>query len=353
MGIIISSGSGSFIQFRNQSGVGHDLDKLAQDNGPWEEIAGYKEQFRKDDLSAVRYFKVEWNGRAEFHEYFLGYSTGVAGGVVNGSATPPTITRIIPAQHPERPYLYAMEIELVEGRGAVQNNPLTLAQAPDGSPEFDENGNSVPIPMIQYYDNSSMAGPGYGIYAVTYRAVPYEIRSDKNLASYNGGLEIGRNVERKTAYASQNLPIPANGLVFADTGELIPETGPGRILSIIDATYIWHEVPDPPYAAFDACTGAVNQAPFDGASGYRTYPPGTLLCMTPKIERYRANSGRINWEIVYRLLFKTQGWNYFPDLNGTWRLVIKRNPVTGALGGPIYQSADFNTLFEAVAPGSY
>jgi hypothetical protein len=158
---------------------------------------------------------------------------------------------------------------------------------------------------------------------VTFRKPPYEILTDAELALLNPPItEAKRYVTREKAWAIQALPLakvvgqqllftagPYAGLVIPEAGVLLQGTQ--------QLVYTWHQVPDVPETAHRACLGRVNASQFDPVYGRPAYPPGTLLCQAPKVERKEMVTGRVAWEITYRFDYRPQGWNFFPgpDLN--------------------------------------
>jgi hypothetical protein len=351
----------------NHSGIGHDLDKLADAKGaPWVEVDGFTETYSGDHLQVTRYYRCPWGARPLFYAYMLGYSLAKQSVVLGGNGVPAGndffLSRVIPAQDPERPFLYVTDVKLQKGEGAWVDNLDVFARDPDGTIILDNGGQPIHIPAIRYQDQSD-GGDGYALLAVTYSDLDYDVRSDSGLNDYLAGLgnpnvakELGRWVSRKYTYQSHNLPLANLQVVFADNpDEVIPEAGPGLILSGQDVVYEWHQVPDFPEEQVAQCVGHVNQAPFDGLSGYPAFPTGTLLCMAPAKQRYRTKTGRVAWEIKYHLLFKNNGtaanpagWNYFPDASGRFRQAMYKNS-----GSPIFPSADFNLLFTVPEPQRY
>lgn len=355
--------------FRNQSGIGHDIAKIQSipQPPPWTEVDGYKEHYRDGKLAVSRNYSVPWGKRPLFFEYMLGYSYSAQSVVIGGGGggPPPApsffLSRIVPAQDPERPWLYCRDVELVQPQGKWVDNTNVFAVDANGQVIVqDGNGNPIKpihLPCVAYQDASGISD-GLAVYTATFMDVDYEIRNDQNPPlNPNVPVELGRWVSRKYTYASQNIPLANLKVVFAagpHAGQTIPEAGPGLILTGQDCVFEWHEVPDTPEAAFDLCVGSVNLQAFDGLNGYPQFPAGTLLCMAPAKQRFRSKVGRVYWEIKYHMLYKNtgtfanpRGWNYFPDIDGNFYLATYAN------GTPIFPSADFNTLFEAPAPATY
>jgi hypothetical protein len=185
------------------------------------------------------------------------------------------------------------------GRGAWANNPNVVAVDGSGAPLLDGLGNPVKVPMIAYYGTGTGSDALSCRVAVHYRIFPFEVRTDAQVAALTQG-ELERYVERQVhrALRTQNLIQQVKFYEGPPVGNFIPANGNQKIIPDETLTYIWYDVPDPPYAAWDACTGFVNNAPFDGAKGEKTYAAGTLLCKAPQKIRYRNVIGRITHKIV-------------------------------------------------------
>jgi hypothetical protein len=345
-------------QLINQSSIGFRSAQLVQGEG-WYEVDGYKEHFRQDDIQAVRMFRVPWNQRADFINQFLGYSYStalVAIGAGGGAVAPGGIKRVLPAQHPERPYLYCDAVELVKGEGAIRNNAAVFVTDGNGNIVVDKQGNPTPVPMIEYFDQSG-AGPGFGLYAVRYTARDYEIRPDEEIA----GVELPRWVTRIPKISAQTLPLPGKGIAFlngpyaTDPPTIISDPGQGIVVPIIDWEYTWYDVPDVPYAGIFDCVGKLNAFDFDGVrTGYPKLPNRTLLCMTPTFQRFRSPTGRVLWNIKYHFIQRTNStWQQFPAPDGHY-YDVQRVLIDGTANGiPVYGIADFDKLFIAPPPAEY
>src|SRR5262245_2135136 len=84
-----------------------DAVKVAAFPEEWEECdEGYSEQWRTDQVTVVRCFRGPFSTRKDFVDYMLGYCR------VDPDANN-AIKRVIPAQHPEYPWMYAQEANLV------------------------------------------------------------------------------------------------------------------------------------------------------------------------------------------------------------------------------------------------
>lgn len=358
---------------KNHSGIGHDLKKLALMPQGWNELDGYRESWKENDMKATRVFNGPWGNRKDFIDYLLGYSTAELD-VLSGNYF---LSRIVPAQHPEFPWLYAIEVEELQGVGAYTNNPNAFVQDALGNPVvqqvFDPERGKIPavIPLgiIHYYDSSSLRDTSSCTLRVTYRHRAYEVRNDED-AYKQPTRELSRCVTREYHPAIEHLGLSRlTGRMFYSEGPAgtkgsnIPEGGVMRIPTM-QLTMTWHQVPDLPWGAFQNCTGKINLNKFDGAPGYREFPAGTLLCHAPRVDRWRSITGRIRWEIVYRFDYRGSvtafdgtpaTWNHYPDSFGFFCAAgfYPNGFVDGGANVPVYQSANFDELFKAVAPVSY
>ncbi len=339
----------------NTGGVALNLGKLRQ-LPPYEEVEGYREHWRHDDSELTRVFDMPWFSRSAFKNEMLGYPVAVQ---IAGN---PLLFRNPPAQDPEYPWLYADEVEQVqEAAGVLGNNPFVL-----------------PAQKVAYYDvsaqslNASLVNQGRCRFAVTYRARPYDVRTDGQTLALAAAMptvpmELQRFVERSNTYAVQALPVARPGeLKFAEgpasnpqiLGEVIPEAAATIILYTAEYTYTWYHVPDVPEQAFKDCAGKINQETFDGAKGATSFRAGTL-CQAPVKRRARSVAGRVLWDITYKMLWRdngtdsfgnAQGWNHFPAADGKFYLATVGG---GASGERLYKTANFNSLFKPPTPVFY
>lgn len=373
----------------NLSGVGHGVAKMLSQPAGWREIDGYKEHFRPDDTAAVRYFRGPWGQRKTFVDWCLGHSFSVfrpgeeftfdglgqvnqppllqAGGQFT-SQSPPSgfLSRIPPAQHPEYPWMYAVECELVRGEGAIEDNPNVFLTDNFG----DLVPGPVPVPMISYYDASSRTDDHCAVIAVTYRNLDYEIRTDREMLEMAGTKgELERHVTRTATPAIQALPVGGNGAIRFKAGagvpaniagQPVPESGYSVLLFTEELVWLWRDVPDVPHEALAECVGKVNANPFDGARGCRRFAAQTLLMQAPTYTRKRSPVGRVTWDVGVKALYRPQGWNSYPAADGNFYEVefLRRAQVgnqvvdLGPVPGP-YGAADFDRVFVPPAPVAY
>lgn len=350
------SGGGSFHtvpppitgSYLNQSNIGYNVNKLLTMPDGVFEVDGYKETWEADDTHAVRVFDVLWSRRQAFVNWVLGYSNTI----LLPDQEAPFLSRTPPQQHPERYWLYATRIEMLQGLGAIFNNPSVVACDNFGNPILDADGDPQFVPMICYVDTSTNTD-GRARYAVHYNVLQHEIRTDAELAAMNSAAgEMERYVVRDFKFSLSTLPLPKQ-LTFAEgpqAGVQIPANAAYIFLPMQELHYTWMYVPDPPYEAISACVGRVNSGPFDGAQGWPTRAPGTCLMQAPVIERHRTPLGRVCWNINYTFLYRPKGWSKFPATDGQFYLAT----YNGQLNGDTWvNSADFSQLFQVPEPVTY
>jgi hypothetical protein len=395
MPIEITDGAGFFV--RNDSEYRLDPAKV-QAWPPWlDEVEGYRDRHSPTDSQTTRFYRCPWSRRKQAREYLLGYSTVVSSNPAlapNPALVTFALSRVLPAQDPEEPWLFCDDVETMRGEGAVIQNPLIRCFDKNGAPVgvADVNGNPlvpfVPLipPCASYVDNSqggaafdAGVGPivaepnhrfsdGRALLRATFRPRNYSMLTDAAVALLGAPTELHRYVERDEEAGMEALPLaklvgadPALILKFAGPpdpatnpygGSQIPEAGVKQ-LPLATLNYVWHDVPDPPRSivtGFRACLGKVNSKNFDGFGGAPVYPPETLLCLPWRLQRKCGPTGRIVWRVGYRLAFRPQTWNRFPAGDGNFYLATFGGDVNG---DRVYSEADFDQLFGAPQPVSY
>ncbi len=371
----------------------YQLDQAKQRARPvWlEETDGYRDRATATDDQVTRHYRCPWSRRIEARQWLLGYSgsilvpdPGPVGGVGPPVGDTGKLGREIPAQDPERPWLFCSEAEVMRGEGAWVESPDVLVLGEDGEELIDPDTRVRPwrAPAIAYVANdqggdvghkqlielpgrviveqttppSERFSDGRALIRATYRPRDYTILSDEDL-DRTGRDELRRHVTRQIDYGLEAIPLARlaqNGTVlkFAEgkyKDNVIPEAGVQQA-PIATLHYTWQEVPDPPHAAFTACLGRVNADPFDGFGGAPVYPAETLLCMPWKLDRKCGPTGRVSWQIHYRLSYRPQKWNRFPAADGNFYLATWGGLVTGDRA---YKTADFGALFRAPPPLRY
>ena len=177
----------------NDSGLTNDPNKILSMPGyyDWWPCEPYDEMFDDDRSVATICWEGPWSNRLQWMQWVLGYTTVVNSGVAILKAGPvaanasPSLSRVIPHQHPEMPWLYATDCKLVKGKGAIFNRDDLVVlkggnavNGPDGEPAFN--------PMLAYGEpgpgGTMPWGDGKCVYAVTYRALDYEVLNDTDIA---------------------------------------------------------------------------------------------------------------------------------------------------------------------------
>lgn len=365
----------------NNSGVGHNVAKLlAGVNFNYEDDGNYKEEWSPDIGQTVRRGMIgPWSQLIPFASYCMGYAVNKTD---PDNPAAGVLSRVIPVQHPKYPWLYCTSLELVQGVGAWLYDANCPVADGAGNPILggailDAGGNVVvdpntgeplatavapAIPFVFYAaGQGGTFTDGAARVVLTYRALPYEVRTDEEVAALGDGSgELSRYVHREETYAVQAQPIPATAQFTITDPQAPPGIAgtqfPGNptiIQPTAELVYTWHSVPDRPIQAYLNCVGRVNSNPFDSPSwgGVMTYPPGTLLCMAWRTERRRAVNGRIVFDIVYKFGYKFQTWNAFPNAKDLNYYVATTN--FGGQNQTLYKYADFSQLFQMPAPVKY
>jgi hypothetical protein len=395
---------------RADSGYAFNLTKLQQQPAGVFEVDGYRAKGRASDHSVTRVYSVPWSAERAFWEWAMGYSftdvvlvegpgrtvqeRTLAAAYIFEAFCPATVpmvlegiawslSRVIPAQDPVRPWLFCSDYELSQGQGAWVNDPNNVLHDAAGNVVL-QGGAPVPIPAIAYVDNSEgggtakrvqmeskteIVGPGetYGdgraLVRLTFTPRPYEVRDDAQLGAL-GGLELRRYVVREEKYNIEALPLArlaataGNQLAFIAKDDVpkalwnqpIPEAGI-QCLPTSALRYTWVDVPDRPLVAYAGVVGKINDRNFDGyGGGSPTYLPGTLLCMPWETKRTVGPTGRVTWQIIFNFIFRPTRWNYFPTAFGGF---YEASFGGGPNGSRVYQSANFDTLFQVPPPVKY
>jgi hypothetical protein len=354
----------------NDSGLTRNNDKVLAMPGYYDWWpCNYEEMYDDDRNQATIHWMGPWSNRLAWKDWVLGYTTVVQNFVLstNPSAAPvatASLSRIVPHQHPEMPWLFATDCKLVKGIGAMYNRDDLVVLSANGFPAVGPDGQIAFDPMIAYGEPSPPGAPwndGKCVYAVTYRALDYDVLTDAQLlASPFAGSELGRYVTRvpNPSIRAIGIPAPSKGL-FKFTaqapagiaGQVVTGAELPLLMPLFQLEYTWHEVPSVPWSILSNCVGRVNAVPFDPVGALFPHPAGTLLCQPAKAHRYRTKTGRICYRIVMRFDYQPQGWQNFPvalSPDSTGGSTYGFYPATfgGAVGGPpLYQTADFNQIF--------
>jgi hypothetical protein len=275
------------------------------------------------------------------------------------------------------PFLFCQSVQRVEGVGPIGKYPLT------GTPRYEFakvwlTFASVPYGILhdeapRLYRDFNAGDPG---------GTPYwDTATSENLAPDESTL--ARYVATGGDPFDRAISIPTGLMrVVYEPGDLIPRTGtppfreqniggePGPFVTesmgIVepgwDRVYTHHHVPEVPNRTITVAMGKVNEFEFNG------FPPGTLLCIAPKVRPFNSALGTIIFDIDYRFRYvaktleaggpRVVGHNWFlrravrgtptePDADVDYRRIT----LNGLPGGrPVYRSFDFRKLFRPDPP---
>lgn len=315
-------------RIRNHSGITLDVANLTSMNGI-NELPDYREVWEEDNLVCTRTFDVPWSRRKDFVDEMVGFSRNLTD---PADPTKGKLTRLVPDQHPEYPWLYAVSAEMFSGVGAYGKNEA-------GS-------------LIAFYDATTKK-EGFARTRVTYRALDYRVASDSAVAESAIGERI-RYISRFYTYSAENLKLPGSAFRWVTAPQDSIQEPPPKLFPTKEITLVWHEVPDVPEANIESTIGKVNDASFtDQPNSGRLYEAGTLLFLAPDIKRYRTVTGRVAHRISYKFLFRATGHNkLYRRSTGQFEDVSRDGTTATTAGNRIYDSADFSLLFTQPTPVS-
>lgn len=363
-----------------------------------EYAGGYRESWSEDGSAnqTERTFVIPWTKRAEFRDYMIGYAwveKSVLHNMVRIGADG-FVKRVIPAQDPEYPYLYASKCELIEGAGKAVRGRFFTKREVDGTPPAPDVGfhaqfggvppkllpearrdepdekNSLRDKITYVGDeenrpaNEPKVGEGKAVMRVVYTPRTYRIFDDDEVrlmmeqqgihtSLWRYSHEMVRWVTRTRTFSYQMLPLAAlqasakNKLTFTEgpyVGAVVPEPG---VITVPVVTFLYEWITPGICNAAMNVQGKVNQQIFDGFDGAPLFPRRTLLCQTPTVERLPPGPrGHAMYRITYRFDYKANTWWSFPAKDGQF--------YTATFGGEdpnlpltrsIYAEATFGFLF--------
>lgn len=354
---------------------------------PYAELTeGYVEHFAEGDISSVRHCFCLWEDRLKFMADMYGTSyytpnTVFPPPVPNNPALPnpdkrsmtTNLTRILPEQHPEIPYLFASTVD-TEGLGvptsvrdqladaltsmAVYANSIPIAGnllAPLNAPTdptvtpsagyahggISIAGNVILPPLQQQDSGSNMVDYNLARFAVTYTPRDYTLDENPdalakfspanaspgllqqvgiqplmNALDINGNPvqniqmgELVRYVRREYFEAAENQPI-------ASVSQSIVFAGDKKSISqefafTLQTMELHLTWVQVPFPPWPAILAAVGKCNSNAFNdgGFGAYSAQTLLCLPPKFRRYRTGTGEWYWDIEYIFLWKPKGHN--------------------------------------------
>jgi hypothetical protein len=268
------------------------------------------------------------------------------------------------------PFLFCQSVQRVEGVGPMGKYPLT------GTPRYEFakvwlTFASVPYGILhdvdsRLYRDFNAGDPGGTPYWNT-STLENLAPDESTLARYvaTGGDPFDRAISVPTGIArAVNDP---GDLVATGSGTFAPAANPGpyigeslaKIEPGWDRVYTHQHVPEVPVKTILQAMGKVNEFEFGG------FPPGTLLCLAPKVRPFNSTFGTLIFDIDYRFRYVAKirrrdnvnvGHNYFlrrvitgvtPTADVDYRLIT----FTGMPNGqPTYTPFDFRKLFRPDPP---
>ena len=267
---------------------------------PYLELLTYRESWTQDALSATRTCLCLWEDRYKFKDDMLGTSEYKQGHVVGGIVT--GIKRYPPEQHPElEGYMYAWSCELAEVVGVPTKDRRDIAKALSSPPDYSE--------LKQINPESNMVSFNLAQFTVTYTPRDYAIVADEDVPE-NGFGELNRMVSRYYGPSGENQQIP--GAAFRYVSEPANSAGiqePGAItFPNLELRWVWRQVPEFQWKqTIRNFVGKCNETEFEDQ-----YAPETLVCLPPKVTRYRTAAGDFVYDIEFVFLNRSlegADWN--------------------------------------------
>lgn len=381
-------------------GIAHNLAKFAQKPADFFEADGYEERDGEQGEEVIRTFVGPWSQRLAFKAWALGYSYRQ---IKNTGLAQAIIRRVIPAQDPQRPHLFACAAQiLTQSSGAWVIDPNNQPLAANGTPVAGQIDCTAFIDNVEQGSIGSVtvppadAPPGFapvitnpsGKFSdgscrirVTYRpraddilddttvdTIPYVNGTSTIGGPVTGPGEMARYVERRYLPSIEALPLSrvnsTNGLQFIPgpgvaggptyapapyAGNAIFEAGVIQIMSL-QVEWRIRDMPDAPLQRLMSMMGKVNRYGFDGPyynlPGYIGFDPGILLFQQPSwTGKYRSRTGNVVWrEVVVRGVARAVngGWNAGPASDGNFYPIGWAVPLGGGSTAynPVYQSVD-------------
>ena len=271
------------------------------------------------------------------------------------------------------PFLFCQSVQRVEGVGplgkyALTETPrykfakvwLTFASVPHGILHDDDTR------LYRDYDEDDPDGTPYYDEATEENLAPDESTLARYVAT--GGDPFDRAISIPTGL--MRMVHEPGDLVATGVGRVAPAVNPGPFVSEAmgfiepgwDRVYTHHHVPEVPNRTIIRAMGKVNEFEFAG------FPPGTLLCIAPRVRPFNSALGTIIFDIDYRFRYvsKTLEADNGRVVGHNWVLRrairgdvtapeadidYRRLTLTGLPGGkPIYRSFDFRKLFRPDPP---
>ncbi len=291
---------------------------------------------------------------------------------------------------------YAVSAKLVDGRSVplqdqvngslvYANKPFLQMNLNGSTADYDSATGQLKGNQTNWSGTGSGYGVGDAVYDVTYRPLPFDIRSDTEMAALNAPLntcELSRYVQRFYKFGARVLTFPKGVAYFKDDLQAsrydrpIPEGAGLKTLPYGTWQYKWYHIPSINWDAIWGCYGKVN------ASETGTDAPDGRFDHQPSIGGANWVNGKVRGWLPKTLLFEgvsdvepvitaagqrlwnlTMAFRYLPGKDGAtqdthnkiYRFVdndfyeVVTNYTSGKLEAswkPIYESATFTNLFK-------
>lgn len=193
-----------------------------------------------------------------------------------------SIVRTPPFAYPDSPNLYAMRVPSIKGLGpGWSGNWITFKEA-EISVEFE----------TPSFDFTPTADPS------------------------TGGDPSGQPWTTTTFDVSAEVIKLPGGAYKLSNGEPLEETTTGRVLPAVQINMRRHFVPFVPLADGFTRIGSLNNTPMRFAN--QVFAPGQLMLAGLTSEVAGNTLGQTDYELVYKLLGRSESWNKFLGRDGNW-----------------------------------
>lgn len=275
----------------------------------------------------MRTFDVAWlNGGLAVYQ-LLGYPQ-----LDNSNPMDPVITRYLPQQDADFPWMVATNVLSLEGVG-----------------------------QRSYYIANGLKAAKYekARIVVEFSMPDYDILEDDYITT-----EFDRFTTFCTKPAAEYLSVPQTGTLTWSQGPNTGKSFPGNVgfvVGNIDMTWNWLQIPYEaiPFDAVQDIIGRVNKYDWELFPGGPTAPAGTLLLTSWEPVRYNSPFGARTWDVNYTARYNPRLHNNFYDFSAPgYPNPFLQASTDGVLysagsvpdGKLLYDERDFFDLFEPPVP---
>lgn len=304
---------------------------LLLDNGTevtyTEAIDSLQESYVNDTIRASRVFNnIAWGDRWRFIYEMIGYSYVDES---EGSGYP--IHRVVPKYYPlftkdaGKPFLWAKQVPRIRGEGLTKDET--------------------------WHQGLQVGKPTNARIEIGYETLTHAVFTDDQMSSIStdGTIDestLARFVTKAIQPSSEYLTFPRGAYKWVTDPVAAVDNSNGRVISFLEVTYIWHQVPGIP-TSLATTIGTVNDATFDGA------PAETLLLVGCNLKPYRNIVGARVYDIEYKCRFFNPssgiGHNHFLRFVGDGTTPFYDRMTSNGLSGgdPVFAKKDFTKLFKS------